>query len=229
MEVERIDDHFYLINKPTNWTSFDVVKKLKFKGNFKKIGHAGTLDPLATGLLIICVGKHTKQIDYFQNLPKTYTGEMIFGKTTPSIDLETDFDAEFPIDHINSDSIEEIIKHQFLGEIKQLPPIYSAVKLGGKRLYSYAREGIHDTDLAIKIRDAVIYDFKIDASLFPLVKFEVMCSKGTYIRSLVRDVATRLQSGAYLNKLVRTHIGPYNLSNAQDINTFDPDVHEKIL
>ncbi len=229
MEVERIDDQFYLINKPATWTSFDVVKKLKFKGNFKKIGHAGTLDPLAVGLLIVCVGKHTKKIDFFQNLPKTYTGEMVFGKTTPSIDLETEFDAEYPIDHINSNVIEEIILDQFIGPIKQLPPIYSAVKLGGKRLYNYARTGVSESDLEIKIRDAVVYEFSINANRFPIVEFEIKCSKGTYIRSLVRDLGNSLQSGAYLSKLVRTHIGDYSLSNSQDINSFDPDLYEKIL
>jgi tRNA pseudouridine55 synthase len=124
VEIEREENQFYLVDKPATWTSFDVVKKLKNLGRFKKIGHAGTLDPLATGLLIICVGKHTKKIEYFQSLPKTYTGELIFGNTTPSIDLETEFDGQFPYEHINKEKIEKIISDHFLGEIRQLPPIY---------------------------------------------------------------------------------------------------------
>ncbi len=229
MEIERIENQFYLVDKPAMWTSFDVVKKLKNLGKFKKIGHAGTLDPLATGLLIICVGKHTKKIEYFQNLPKTYTGELIFGKTTPSIDLETEFDGQFPYDHISKELIEETISSYFLGNIRQVPPIFSAVKLDGKRLYSYARSGVHEAELDIKIRDAFIYDFKIDATSFPLVSFKVVCSKGTYIRSLVRDLGIRLESGAYLNKLVRTHIGDFSLANSQDIMNFNPSIYEEVL
>jgi tRNA pseudouridine55 synthase len=229
VEIERIENQFYLVDKPAMWTSFDVVKKLKNLGKFKKIGHAGTLDPLATGLLIICVGKHTKKIEYFQNLPKTYTGELIFGKTTPSIDLETEFDGQFPYDHISKELIEETISSYFLGNIRQVPPIFSAVKLDGKRLYSYARSGVHEAELDIKIRDAFIYDFKIDATSFPLVSFKVVCSKGTYIRSLVRDLGIRLESGAYLNKLVRTHIGDFSLANSQDIMNFNPSIYEEVL
>lgn len=229
MEIERIENQFYLINKPISWTSFDVVKKLKFLGRFKKIGHAGTLDPLATGLLIICVGKHTKKIDFFQNLHKTYTGELILGKTTPSIDLETDFDAEYPTEHITAELITKTISNLFKGSIKQIPPIYSAVKLDGKRLYSYARNGVQESDLDIRIRDAEIYDFQVELSEFPKISFSITCSKGTYIRSIVRDLGVALNSGAYLNKLVRTKIGIYSLSNAQDIASFDPSNYEEVL
>jgi tRNA pseudouridine55 synthase len=229
VELERIENQFYLINKPATWTSFDVVKKMKYLGKFKKIGHAGTLDPLATGLLIICVGKHTKKIDHFQNMPKTYTGEMVFGKTTPSIDLETEFDAEYPIDHISDLAINEVIQSQFLGDIKQVPPIYSAIKLNGQRLYTLARNGVEESSVDIKIRDAHIYDFKVEASQFPLVQFEITCSKGTYIRSIVRDLGVALASGAYLNKLVRTHIGHYQVADAQEIAEFDPSVYEEVL
>jgi tRNA pseudouridine55 synthase len=229
VEIERIENQFYLINKPSSWTSFDVVKKLKFLGKFKKIGHAGTLDPLATGLLIVCVGKHTKKIEYFQNMPKTYIGELIFGKTTPSIDLETEFNGDFPISHINDFLIKETVLNLFIGEIKQVPPIYSAIKLDGKRLYNYARSGIEESKLAIKNRDAFIYDFVVDTAKFPLVEFKITCSKGTYIRSLVRDLAVALNSGAYLNKLVRTHIGSYSLANAQDIKNFDQSIYEEIF
>lgn len=229
MEIERLENQFYLVDKPSTWTSFDVVKKLKFIGKFKKIGHAGTLDPLATGLLIICVGKHTKKIDYFQNMPKTYIGELIFGKTTPSIDLETEFNGEFPISHISELMIKETVLNHFIGEIKQVPPIYSAIKLDGKRLYNYARSGVDESKLVIKSRDAIIYDFEVDTLKFPVVSFKITCSKGTYIRSLVRDLALALNSGAYLNKLTRTHIGTYSLADAQDIKNFDQSIYEEIF
>ena len=219
--IEHIEDQFYLTDKPITWTSFDVVKKIKFKGPFKKIGHAGTLDPLASGLLILCVGKHTKKIDYFQNLPKEYTGTFVLGKTTPSIDLETDFNGEYATSHIHVELIKEKISSEFLGEIKQLPPIYSAVKLNGKRLYSHARSGVLESELTIKIRDAIIYTFEIDAASFPEISFRISCSKGTYIRSIVRDLGLALGSGAYLKELVRTKIGQYLLEDAQKIETFD--------
>ena len=170
---ERIENQFYLIDKPLTWTSFDVVKKLKNLGRFKKIGHAGTLDPLATGLLIICVGKHTKKIDYFQSLPKTYIGTLVLGKTTPSIDLETDFNGEFPVDHIDTSLIQHIIATKLSGDIKQVPPIYSAIKLDGKRLYTHARQGVQEEELNIKIRDASIYRFDINTANFPEIDFEI--------------------------------------------------------
>lgn len=220
---ERIENQFYLIDKPITWTSFDVVRKLKNLGKFKKIGHAGTLDPLATGLLIICVGKHTKKIDYFQSLRKTYTGTLVLGKTTPSIDLETEFDRHYPIDHISNNSIKEIITSKLLGNIKQIPPIYSAVKLDGKRLYTHARQGVTADELQIKIRDAEIYRFDFDSTNFPRVEFEIECSKGTYIRSIVRDLGELLDSGAYLEKLIRTKIGDFALDNAQSIELFDKE------
>jgi tRNA pseudouridine55 synthase len=229
VEIERLENHFYLIDKPSSWTSFDVVKKMKFLGKFKKIGHAGTLDPLATGLLIICVGKYTKKIDYFQNMPKTYIGELVFGKTTPSIDLETEFNGEYPISHISEVMIKESVLSHFIGEIKQVPPIYSAIKLDGKRLYNYARSGVDESTLGIKSREAIIYDFEVNTINFPLVSFKITCSKGTYIRSLVRDLALTLNSGAYLSKLTRTHIGSYSLANAQDIKNFDQSIYEEIF
>ena len=222
---DRIENQFYLIDKPLTWTSFDVVRKLKNLGKFKKIGHAGTLDPLATGLLIICVGKHTKKIDYFQSLSKTYTGTFVLGKTTPSIDLETAFNQEFPIDHITPDQIKEVIQNKLLGEIKQVPPIYSAIKLDGKRLYTHARQGVTEQELPIKIREATIYRFDVDTTNFPEIGFEIECSKGTYIRSIVRDLGEFLDSGAYLNKLVRTKIGEYAIDKAQSIESFNKEYY----
>ncbi len=226
IEEDRVDNQFYLIDKPLTWTSFDVVRKMKNLGRFKKIGHAGTLDPLATGLLIICVGKHTKKIEYFQSLPKTYTGTLVFGKTTPSIDLETEFDGEYPIDHISSDLITQMIEDKFIGEIKQLPPIYSAIKLDGERLYKHARNGLKEDELNIKLREATIYQFQINTTNFPEVDFEIQCSKGTYIRSIVRDIGQELKSGAYLKKLVRTKIGDYSLVSAQNLEHFNREQYE---
>ena len=227
MEIAPVEDKFYLINKPKFWTSFDVVKKLKNLGQFKKIGHAGTLDPLATGLLILCVGKYTKKIDYFQELPKTYEGSFILGKSTPSIDLETEIDQEYPIDHITKENILNCAL-SFIGYSKQLPPIYSAVKLNGERLYKHARAGIKEADLEIKWREINVYSFDITEIVMPEVKFKISCTKGTYIRSSVRDFGKNLNSGAYLNSLVRTKIGEYSVDNSMSIEEFQVANHEII-
>ena len=205
-----------LINKPLTWTSFDVANKLKRGCKFKKIGHAGTLDPLATGLLILCTGKKTKQIDTYQAQEKEYTGTMILGKTTPSIDLETDFDAEFPIDHITEDLLEKT-RLQFLGHIEQVPPIYSAVKVDGERLYKKARRG---ETAEIKKRSVEISLFEIDSTHFPSIDFRIVCSKGTYIRSIVRDFGQLAESGAYMSALCRTRIGQFELGNAWNLTDF---------
>jgi tRNA pseudouridine55 synthase len=228
VELEHIEDKFYLINKPKDWTSFDVVKKIRNIGKFKKIGHAGTLDPLATGLLIICVGKYTKKIEYFQSLHKIYSGTLVLGKTTPSIDLETEFDEiEYPIDHINESLMEEA-RLQLMGEIDQFPPIYSAIKLNGERLYNHARNGLLESDLDIKIRKALIYEFELDTQHFPLISFRIKCSKGTYIRSIVRDFGIYLNSGAYLSNLIRNNIGEFSVENAQDVESFNPEMYESL-
>jgi tRNA pseudouridine55 synthase len=227
-DIIEVQDKFYVINKPKEWSSFDVVKKIRNLGRFKKIGHAGTLDPLATGILIMCVGKYTKKIDYFQSLPKTYTGKMVLGKTTPSIDLETEFDGDYPIEHIDSNLLEEVRK-TFLGAIKQVPPIYSAIKLNGQRLFTHARNGVSAEDLDIKIRDAEVIRMEIDATNFPEISFEIECSKGTYIRSIVRDFGLKCESGAYMSELVRTKIGDWGLDKAQDVATFNSELHEVLL
>jgi len=210
------DGEVILINKPLTWTSFDVANKLKRGCKFKKIGHAGTLDPLATGLLILCTGKKTKQIDTYQAQEKEYTGTMVLGKTTPSIDLETDFDAEFPIDHITEDLLEKT-RLQFLGHIEQVPPIYSAVKVDGERLYKKARRG---ETAEIKKRSVEISLFEIDTTHFPSIDFRIVCSKGTYIRSIVRDFGQLAQSGAYMSALCRTRIGQFELGNAWNLTDF---------
>jgi tRNA pseudouridine55 synthase len=208
-----------LIDKPITWTSFDVTKKLKFAGKFKKIGHAGTLDPLATGLLILCTGKMTKQIDQYQAQEKEYSGTLVLGKTTPSVDLETEFDAEFPTDHITKEIIENAL-NKLRGNILQIPPIYSAIQVNGKRLYELARKGVKDSDIVIKSREVEIKKFEVDTTNFPELSFSIICSKGTYIRSLVRDFGTACGSGAYMSSLRRERIGEFEVKNALTIEQF---------
>ncbi len=208
-----------LINKPLTWTSFDVVNKVRYQLkrllNVKKIkvGHAGTLDPLATGLLILCTGKMTKQIDGFQGQPKVYTGKLTLGKTTPSFDAETELDQTFPTEHITAELI-ETARQKFLGNITQLPPMYSAVKMDGVPLYKLAREG---KTKVRKPRPVEIFDFDINADQLPEVAFRVHCSKGTYIRSLANDFGKAVESGAYLTELCRTEIGEFKLENAWEL------------
>lgn len=209
-----------LIDKPLTWTSFDVANKLKRACKFKKIGHAGTLDPLATGLLILCTGKKTKQIDTYQAQEKEYTGTFVLGKTTPSVDLETEFDAEYPTDHITPEILEQA-RVKLTGHIEQVPPIYSAVRVDGERLYKKARRG----EVAeIKKRNVEVSLFEIDTAHFPSVNFRIICSKGTYIRSMVRDFGELAGSGAYLSALCRTRIGTFELKDAWDLTDF---IHQK--
>jgi tRNA pseudouridine55 synthase len=211
------------LDKPLHWTSFQAVNKLKwlFKKNFDlpkkfKIGHAGTLDPLATGLLLICTGKMTKQIDTLQAQVKEYTGTFTLGATTPSFDLETEINQTFPLEHITNN----LILHtalRFTGEITQTPPIYSAVKKDGERLYNLARKG---ETTEIPTRNIMIYEFEITRIQLPEVDFSVKCSKGTYIRSLADDFGKALHSGAYLSALRRTKIGTYSVNEAFTIEKF---------
>lgn len=207
-----------LLDKPLGWTSFDVVRKLKRVGNFQKIGHAGTLDPLATGLLICCTGKMTKRIDEFQGQEKEYTGTLVFGKTTPSVDLERDFDAEFPTDHITPDALAAAAR-SLTGVIEQVPPVFSAVKVDGKRAYKKAHKGKGD-EVELKARTVQVFAFDLDARRFPEVDFRIVCSKGTYIRSLVRDLGRAVQSGAYLSALRRTRIGNFRVEDALTLDEF---------
>ena len=206
-----------LIDKPLTWSSFQAVNKLKYILKRKydlpkkfKIGHAGTLDPLATGLLIICTGKFTKKITEIQAQIKEYTGTIVLGATTPSYDLETEVDAIFPTEHITEALILETTK-QFIGEIDQKPPVFSAIKKEGKRLYEHARAG---EVVEIQSRKTTIYEFEITRIQLPEVAFRVQCSKGTYIRSLAYDFGLALQSGGHLSVLRRTKIGDYSVENA---------------
>ena len=217
-----------LIDKPLQWTSFQAVNKMKWvlksKLNLKKIkiGHAGTLDPLATGLLLVCTGKFTKRITELQGQAKEYTGTFYIGATTPSYDLETEIDHTFPTSHINDALIHETIP-QFLGEIDQKPPIFSAIKKEGIRLYEHARAG---ETVEIASRKTTIHEFEITRIALPEIDFRVVCSKGTYIRSLAFDFGKALNSGAHLIALRRTKIGDYDVKNAMDVMAFvDSIVH----
>ncbi|MEO9485302.1 MAG: tRNA pseudouridine(55) synthase TruB [Ekhidna sp.] len=216
MENPYEEGRLLLINKPVDWTSFDVVKKLRYTLKVKKIGHAGTLDPLATGLLIIGTGKFTKKLNELQGLDKTYEGIIEIGKTTPSYDLETAFDSESEWSHITGEDLEEARK-AFLGDISQVPPAHSAVKVGGERAYKKARK---NEVVKLEPRLLTIHNFEIDASNLPEVKFSVSCSKGTYIRSLAHDFGQKIGVGGYLKKLVRTSVGEYQLSDAVNLDEF---------
>lgn len=212
-----------LFDKPLHWTSFQVVNKVRWliKKRFRikkiKVGHAGTLDPLATGLLIICTGKFTKRIPELQGQIKEYTGIIKLGETTPSFDLETEVNQTFPTDHITEELLEETAK-KFIGEIEQTPPVFSALKKDGKRLYEYAREG---KEVEVKSRKVEISEFEIDAINFPEVSFRTVCSKGTYIRSLAHEFGEALSSGAHLKELRRTAIGDHSVENAMSIEYFE--------
>ena len=212
-QLNSLEGTMLLINKPIGWTSFDIVKKLRNTFKINKIGHAGTLDPLATGLLIICTGKKTKTISHYQELNKVYTGQLVLGKTTPSIDLETPFDSLASYDHVTETAIFELAE-AFTGYITQIPPAYSAIKSKGVRAYKKAREG---SQLVLQSREVTINNFTITAINLPSINFEITCSKGTYIRSIIRDFGEKLKTGAYLSELCRTHIGPYSLNTAYEI------------
>lgn len=203
-----------LINKPFAWTSFDVVNKLRYRLKIKKIGHAGTLDPLATGLLIVCVGKMTKRIDEFMGLEKEYTGKFILGQSTPSHDLETEVNERHDVSHLTEAQIIAATQ-PFTGTISQLPPLHSAIRVGGKRAYEFARKG---KPLELKSREVEVSTFEITGIALPEVSFRIVCSKGTYIRSLARDFGQALGVGAYLTELCRTRIGPYKLDDAMGID-----------
>jgi len=209
-----------LVDKPLNWTSFDAVNRLRWNLRKRlgvkkiKVGHAGTLDPLATGLLVICIGKHTKLIEGLTNDSKTYTGTILLGKTTPSFDLETEYNAEFPTDHITPELLEEI-RLSFIGEQDQVPPLFSAKQVDGKRAYDLARAGVQ---MELKPNRVEIKSLAIDARSFPEIRFEVSCSKGTYIRSLASDFGKRLNSGGTLIELRRTASGDYKIEDSKTVD-----------
>ena len=226
-EEKFLEGQMLLIEKPIGWSSFDVVKKIKYlirkRYNLKniKVGHAGTLDPLASGLLIICTGKFTKKISEIQDKRKIYTGIITLGGTTPSFDLETEIEKNYKTDHISEDLIKKTTI-KFLGEINQVPPIFSALKKDGERLYEKARRG---EKIKINSRKVTIYKFESKLLHKVNVHFIIECSKGTYIRSIANDLGTALNCGGYLSKLCRTDIGEFSLSNAMSINSFEDHIN----
>ena len=215
-----------LVDKPLRWTSFDVVNKIRnaLKKQYGKIkvGHAGTLDPLATGLLIICTGKFTKRIDEFQAQEKEYTGTILLGATTPTLDAEMAPDKIFPTEHITPELVHVAVK-KFIGEIDQMPPMFSALKVGGETAYKAARAG---RELELKSRKVLIKEFEITNIDLPKVSFRVVCSKGTYIRSLARDLGTALDSGGYLTSLCRTRIGDFKIADAWELQKLGEKIAE---
>lgn len=223
---DYINGHVILIDKPLDWTSFQVVNKLRWlireKYGIKKIkvGHAGTLDPLATGLLIICTGKFTKKIEEYQGQEKEYTGTITLGATTPSYDLETNFDQEFDYSQVTEEMVNEAVLG-FIGDIEQRPPVFSALKKDGKRLYEYAREG---KEVEIPTRTVHISEFEITGFSKPYIHFRVVCSKGTYIRTLAHDLGKAVGSGSHLSKLRRTRIGEFKVENALSIEDFEAGI-----
>ena len=228
---DYLNGQIILIDKPLNWTSFQAVNKLKYLLINKvglpkkfKIGHAGTLDPLATGLLLVCTGKFTKRIAELQGQAKEYTGTFYIGATTPSYDLETEVDQTFPISHIDEALIQETTQ-QFIGEIDQKPPIYSAIKKDGIRLYEHARAG---ETVAIASRKTSIHEFEITRIALPEIDFRVVCSKGTYIRSLAFDFGKALDSGSHLIALRRTKIGDFDVNKAIDITLFEAYLEQTV-
>lgn len=220
--LDLAEGQVFRFNKPLHWSSFNLVSKvrtmIRYASGLKKIkiGHAGTLDPLATGVLIVCTGKKTKEIDNFQYQTKEYVAELALGATTPSFDLETEVDASYPTEHITRELVEETLK-KFLGEIQQVPPAFSAVKINGKRAYEYARKG---QEVEIKPKTLVIDEIELMEYSQSAIKIRVVCSKGTYIRGLARDIGEALKSGAHLTSLVRTRIGETKLEDCLTVEQF---------
>ena len=227
---DYLNGQILLIDKPLKWSSFQAVNKLKYLLINKvglpkkfKIGHAGTLDPLATGLLLICTGKFTKRITELQGQAKEYTGTFYIGATTPSYDLETEIDETYSTSHIDEALIHETVK-QFLGEIDQKPPIFSAIKKDGVRLYEHARAG---ETIEIESRKTTIHEFEITRIALPEIDFRIVCSKGTYIRSIAYDFGKAMHSGSHLTVLRRTKIGDYDVKDAIDVTLFEESLNLK--
>lgn len=232
METDKKPDfeegHLLLFDKPLYWTSFDLVNKVRFmiKKAFGmkdiKVGHAGTLDPLASGLMIICTGKATKKINQYRDLDKEYYATFHFGETTPSYDLETEINYRYPVEHITREFVEKVL-HGFRGEQKQVPPIHSAKLIKGKRAYEFARQG---KSVKIEPVDIIIREAELISYGIPDIRVRIICSKGTYIRAFARDLGSALKSGCYLSALERSSIGPYKLQDAFSIKKFENYLEE---
>lgn len=223
-----LDGEILYFDKPLEWTSFDLVNKVRYMIKRRlgvkkfKIGHAGTLDPLATGVLVVCTGKATKRIEELQYQTKEYVATLRLGATTPSFDLEQEIDAEYPTEHITREMVEDTLK-TFLGEIQQIPPVYSAVKVNGKRAYDYARKG---NEVELKPKLLVIDEIELLDCQLPYITIRVVCSKGTYIRALARDIGIALKSGAHLTSLRRTRVGDVTVENCISLEEFQNMVNE---
>lgn len=217
-EFDYNDGAILLVNKEKTWTSFDAVKFIRGRVKTKKVGHAGTLDPMATGLLILCTGKATKSISQLQDMSKTYIGEITFGGSTPSYDADSEVDEEAPFGHISSEKIEEVLKNQFSGEIQQVPPMYSALKRDGKKLYELARRG---KTVELEPRLVTIHSYQVIEYETPKLLVSITCSKGTYIRSIAHDLGLALDSRAHLSALERTQIGEYSSAKAYTPHEID--------
>lgn len=228
--MDFIEGEVLFFNKPLDWTSFDLVNKFRYKLSRKlkvkkiKVGHAGTLDPKATGVLIVCTGKATRRIDEFQYQTKEYIATLKLGETTPSFDLEKEVDQTYPTEHITKDGVEKVLA-SFVGTIQQIPPVYSACKVEGKRAYEMARKG---EEVALKAKTLVIDEMELLSYDFPFVRIRVICSKGTYIRALARDIGAALQSGAYLVGLERTRIGEVTLDQCMSPDEIDAFLEREI-
>lgn len=222
-KMDFLAGEMLLFDKPLNWTSFDVVKKIRFLLKHSlgvkkiKVGHAGTLDPLASGLVIVCTGKATKKIDEYQGMTKEYIANIRLGSTTPTYDLESEPDEFFPYEHITEQNLNTVI-NQFTGEIEQIPPIFSAIKVQGKKAYDLARKG---ETVELKSRQITIYEIEVLEFNLPDITVNVKCSKGTYIRSLAYDMGKALHSGAHLTGLRRTRIGEFSVDDAIDVLDFE--------
>ncbi|MBO9620283.1 MAG: tRNA pseudouridine(55) synthase TruB [Niabella sp.] len=222
-EIDFAEGAVLLIDKPLEWTSFDVVRKVRNLIRVKKVGHAGTLDPLATGLLVVCTGKFTKQINTYMAREKEYTGTFTIGAVTPTYDLESNPEQFKPFEHITIFEM-EAATHQFIGTIQQIPPAHSAIKKDGKRVYELARKGI---EVQLDPRTVTISSFEIDATNLPEISFKVVCSTGTYIRSLAHDFGQALGCGAYLSSLRRTRIGSFSVNDAVTMDAFTEVMRER--
>lgn len=229
--MDFITGEILYFNKPLGWTSFDLVNKFRYKLCRKlhvkkiKVGHAGTLDPLATGVMILCTGKATKRIDEFQYQTKEYVATLRLGATTPSFDLEKEIDAVYPTEHITREGVEAVLR-TFVGTIQQVPPVFSACKVDGKRAYDLARKG---KEVELKSKTLVIDELELLECELPVIKIRVVCSKGTYIRALARDIGTALHSGAHLTKLERTRIGEVTLDRCMSTEEIDDFLEKNVI
>ncbi len=220
---QLLDGHTFFVNKPLHWTSFDAVRKIRNSAQIKKVGHAGTLDPLATGILIVCTGKFTKKINEYMGMEKEYTGTITLGATTPTFDLESMPENEKEYSHLTNEEIQNATK-TFVGNIMQMPPIFSAIKIKGQTAYNLARKGL---EVELKARPIIINEFTITKIDLPIVHFKIVCGTGTYIRSIANDFGAILNVGGHLSSLCRTRIGEFKLETCLELTTIIEDINSR--